>query len=101
MEGRGKPPSYRDITSATDHHTSAFIASLAKTANSLLIVTQELRLHRTCNKVWTGATFLKKRVSNLDDPSQIEVDEDRSSKDFSRGLDHNHDRSSQDFLGRP
>jgi hypothetical protein len=68
-----KPPSYRDITSATEKHTSAFTASLAKTANLLLIVMQELCLHRTCNKVWTGATFLEKRVSDLDDPSQIEV----------------------------
>jgi hypothetical protein len=40
-----KPPSYRDITSAMVRDATALTAaSLAKTANSLLIAMQELRL---------------------------------------------------------
>jgi hypothetical protein len=68
-----KPPSYRDITSATEKHTSALTASIAKTANSLLIATQELRLRRARNEVWTGATYLEKRVTDTDDATQTEV----------------------------
>jgi hypothetical protein len=54
-------------------HTSALTASLGMAANLLLILTQELCLRRAHNEVWTGVTFLEKRVSDLDDRSQIEV----------------------------
>jgi hypothetical protein len=54
MEGRGIETT---ILSATGRHTSALTASLPKTANSLLVATQELCL---CKEVWNSATFLEK-----------------------------------------
>jgi hypothetical protein len=68
-----KTSSYCDITCATERHTSALSASLAKTANSLLVVTQELHLCCARNKAWTGATFLKKCIIDKEDPTNIEV----------------------------
>jgi hypothetical protein len=71
--GAAKTPSYRDITSVTERHTVALLTSLAKTATSLLIATQDLHLRGACNEVWTGATYLEKKVIDIDDPTQVEV----------------------------
>jgi hypothetical protein len=65
--------SYRDITSATERDTTALDGQLEKTAESLLMATQELRLQRARNEVWSGATYLEKKVTDVDDPSKTTV----------------------------
>jgi hypothetical protein len=68
-----KTLSYPDITSAT-HNTVALDGSLSKTAESLLIAKQKLRLCRARNEVWSGAAQLEKTTSDTDNPTKTCVE---------------------------